>query len=100
MATSFAPTIFPSAPPRSRSGNGLSARRLPAFASPSAPIGAAQVPLSNFLPAFYSQRLGISLTTLGVIFLAERIWGTIADPLVGALSDRTRSRFGRRRPWI
>lgn len=100
MATSFAPTTFQAARPRRPARNGIAASRLAAFASLSAPIGAAQVPMSNFLPAFYSQQLGISLAALGTIFLAERIWGTIADPIVGALSDRTSSRFGRRRPWI
>jgi Na+/melibiose symporter-like transporter len=99
MATSFAPTTFRSASSPVRR-QGLASARLAAFASLSAPIAAAQVPVSNFIPAFYGQQFGISLAVLGVIFLAERIWGTLADPLVGALSDRTRSRFGRRRPWI
>jgi Na+/melibiose symporter-like transporter len=79
---------------------GIPAGRLAAFASLAAPVAAAQVPVANFIPAFYAQQFGIPLAALGLIFLAERIWGTFADPLVGALSDRTRNRFGRRRPWI
>lgn len=99
MATIFAPTFdAPGAAPKTRSG--LPAGRLAAFAALAAPIGAAQVPIMNFLPAFYAQTFGISLAALGAIFLIERLWGAFADPLVGALSDRTRSRFGRRRPWI
>lgn len=98
MATSYA-TTFPLQPARKRDG-GLDARRLAAFASLSAPIAAAQLPIANFLPAFYAQKFGISLSALGLIFLFERLWGAFADPLVGVLSDRTRSRFGRRRPWI
>lgn len=101
MATSFAPTTFPSAAATgSRRQSGLGNRKLAAFASLAAPIAAAQLPISNFLPAFYSQQFGISLAALGAIFLAERLWGALADPLVGALSDRTAGRFGRRRPWI
>lgn len=99
MATSFAAN-FTSAPPAPPRGKALPATRLAAFASLAAPIAAAQVPIANFLPAFYAQQFGISLAALGLIFLVERIWGTLADPLVGVLSDRTRSRFGRRRPWI
>jgi Na+/melibiose symporter-like transporter len=59
-----------------------------------------QLPLSVYLPAIYAQQYGISLTALGMIFLAERIWGTATDPLVGWLCDRTQSRFGRRKVWI
>jgi Na+/melibiose symporter-like transporter len=59
-----------------------------------------QLPLSVYLPAIYAQQYGISLTALGMIFLAERIWGTVTDPLVGWLCDKTRSRFGRRKVWI
>jgi len=99
MATSFAPAFATASNP-ARSANALPAGRLAAFATLAAPIAAAQAPLTNFIPAFYAQQFGISLAVLGAIFLAERIWGVIADPLVGALSDRTRSRFGRRRPWI
>lgn len=99
MATSFAPT-FSQNPAPSRRENGLPAGRLAAFSTLAAPIAAAAAPIANFVPAFYAQQLGFSLATLGAIFLAERIWGAFADPLVGVLSDRTRSRFGRRKPWI
>jgi Na+/melibiose symporter-like transporter len=99
MATSFAPTFSASPAPRRRAG-GLSAGRLAAFSTLAAPVAAGQLPIANFLPALYAQQFGISLAALGTIFLAERLWGAFADPLVGALSDRTRSRFGRRRPWI
>jgi Na+/melibiose symporter-like transporter len=100
MATSFAPTTFSPTPPRARARSGISAARLAAFSSLAVPVYASQVPISNFLPAIYAQKFGISLAALGTIFLAERLWGAFADPLVGALSDRTRSRYGRRKPWI
>ncbi len=99
MATSFAPT-FAAPPVRARREGRLATTRLAAFSTLAAPIAAAQVPITNFLPAFYAQQFGISLAALGMIFLAERLWGAFADPFVGVLSDRTRSRFGRRRPWI
>src|SRR5690606_10571914 len=37
---------------------------------------------------------------MGLIFGISRIWDAISDPLVGYLSDRTRTRLGRRRSWI
>jgi len=42
--------------------------------------------------------IGLSLTLIGLVLMLGRIWDTISDPLIGAMSDRTQSRFGRRRP--
>src|SRR5690606_7506714 len=36
----------------------------------------------------------------GIIVLASRIWDAVSDPLMGSITDRTRSRFGRRRPYF
>ncbi len=78
----------------------VSSWRLAGFASLFVPITAAQMPLAVHLPAIYAQQFGLSLAVIGAIFLGERLWGALADPLIGALSDRTHGRFGRRRPWI
>jgi Na+/melibiose symporter-like transporter len=97
MATTFIAStvrVIPQ-PPRAPS-----AGRLAAFAALALPIAAAQMPLGVYLPAIYAQHYGIPLALLGTIFLLEKLWGTAADPIIGALSDRTRSRHGRRRPWI
>jgi Na+/melibiose symporter-like transporter len=78
----------------------LDSRRLAAFSTLNIPFSAALMPLGVYLPALYAQTSGLSLPVIGAIFLAERIWGTFSDPLIGVLSDRTRSRFGARRVWI
>jgi Na+/melibiose symporter-like transporter len=78
----------------------LAVGRLVAFSALAMPIAAAQVPLTAYLPALLSERFGIELSTLGLIFLVEKIWGAVADPVIGVLSDQTHSRFGRRRVWI
>jgi glycoside/pentoside/hexuronide:cation symporter, GPH family len=74
--------------------------RLIAFSALAMPLNAVQLPLSVYLPSIFAQHFGLSLAMLGVIFLAAKIWGTLTDPITGALSDRGRSRFGRRRSWI
>ncbi|SDA26011.1 MFS transporter [Sphingomonas sp. NFR15] len=40
------------------------------------------------------------MATLGVVYAITSVFSTITTPVSGALSDRTRSRFGRRTPWI
>jgi GPH family glycoside/pentoside/hexuronide:cation symporter len=58
-----------------------------------------------FLNALYlfkysTDVLLIAPGVMGFLYGASRIWDAISDPLVGRLSDQTRSRFGRRRSWI
>ena len=78
----------------------ITAGRLIAFASLGMPLAAVEVPLSTYVPPLYASAFGFNLATVGVIFLAARLWDALIDPAIGLLSDRTRSRFGRRRPWI
>jgi GPH family glycoside/pentoside/hexuronide:cation symporter len=49
---------------------------------------------------FATDRIGVSMVAMGAVFLVAKIWNAIADPIVGSWSDRTRSRFGRRRVWL
>jgi Na+/melibiose symporter-like transporter len=94
-----APAAGASAPLHARR-SGLGAGRLAAFSTIAMPVAAAQIPLNVYLPPIFAQHFGIPLSTLGLIFLVEKIWGAFSDPLIGVLSDRTSSRFGRRRAWI
>ncbi|MCJ7776760.1 MAG: MFS transporter, partial [Sedimentisphaerales bacterium] len=53
-----------------------------------------------FLMFFYTDVLGISAAIAGWIFLATRIWDAINDPMMGAIADRTNTRWGKFRPWV
>lgn len=44
--------------------------------------------------------LGLSAFWLGFILIIPRLWDAISDPIIGHLSDNTRSRWGRRRPYL
>ncbi|MGC0239398.1 MFS transporter [Arthrobacter sp. SD76] len=56
--------------------------------------------LSGFLALFYTDAVGISAGVVGVIILLARVVDGIFDAVIGAVAERTRSRFGRFRPWI
>lgn len=77
-----------------------SALRLLAFAGPSIPIAALGLPLAVYLPPFYAGPMGLGLATVGTIFMLARIWDVVIDPVLGYLSDRFPSRWGRRRHWL
>lgn len=49
---------------------------------------------------FLTDVAGVRPGVAGTLLLVARIWDAVNDPLVGALSDRTRTHLGRRRPYI
>ena len=49
---------------------------------------------------FLTNVAGLEPLTAGTVLLIGKIWDAVNDPAVGILSDRTRSRWGRRYPWI
>ena len=68
---------------------------LPAFA-----LAVVGIPVYVYIPKFYSDVVGIDIAVMGIILLAVRLFDAVSDPLIGVLSDRTHTRFGRRRPYI
>lgn len=73
---------------------------LGAYGLPAVSLAAVGTTFYVFLPKFYSDTVGVPLALLSVIVLASRLWDAVIDPVIGHLSDRTETRFGRRRPWI
>lgn len=71
--------------------------RLAFYALPAIPLAAIALPFYIVVPSFYADHFALSLATIGTILLGIRLIDAITDPLFGWLSDRVRSRFGRRR---
>lgn len=74
--------------------------RLILFSLPAIPAAMLLIPVTVHLPAFYARDIGLGLSVVGVVLFVTRLWDVIIDPLIGSLSDRIPTRFGRRRPWI
>ena len=55
---------------------------------------------SVFLLIFYNQVLGFDAGVVGTVIMAALIFDAFADPIIGELSDRTQSKWGRRLPWL
>ena len=49
---------------------------------------------------YFVDRLGLAVTLASIVSVVYAIWDAVNDPLVGYLSDNTRTRWGRRRPWL
>jgi len=53
-----------------------------------------------YLLYFLTDIVGIGSFLAGLVLLFPKLWDVISDPIMGSISDRTRSRWGRRRPYL
>jgi len=53
-----------------------------------------------FLLYFYTDVFGITAAAAGTMFLVTRIWDAVNDPMMGAIADRTNTRWGKFRPYL
>jgi GPH family glycoside/pentoside/hexuronide:cation symporter len=54
----------------------------------------------TFLLLFYNQVIGVPAATVGFVIMCALIIDAFIDPTIGVLSDRTRTSWGRRHPWL
>jgi GPH family glycoside/pentoside/hexuronide:cation symporter len=78
----------------------LSRWTLLAYGSLALPLALAEIPIIVYLPAFYAKELHLPTALVGLVFLSARLWDGASDILIGWFSDRSRSRWGRRKPWV
>ena len=78
----------------------VSWRNVLAYGAPGIGAGYMYLLIGLFVMKFSTDVLLIAPAAMGLIFSASRIWDAVSDPLVGYLSDRTKSGLGRRRSWL
>ncbi len=55
---------------------------------------------SYYLPFFYSNVFGLSLTHAGTLLLVTKLYDAVSDPVMGTIADRTSTRWGKYRPYL
>jgi len=71
-----------------------------AYGLPQMAGAAMAIPIAIHLTIFYSDEILVPLGFVALVKAVARAFDALTDPLMGWVSDRTRSRFGRRRPWM
>lgn len=56
--------------------------------------------VGSYLTIYYTDIVGLAPAAISAIMLIARVWDAVNDPMMGALAERTRTKFGRFRPWI
>jgi GPH family glycoside/pentoside/hexuronide:cation symporter len=78
----------------------LSIGQILSYALPAFGMAMILISVAIYLPIFYTDYLGVTAGMLSWVFLIGRVWDAVTDPMMGHLSDRTRTRWGRRRPYF
>ena len=55
---------------------------------------------SYYLPFFYSNVFGLTLDQVALLLIITRVWDAVSDPMMGVIADRTRTRWGKYRPYL
>lgn len=56
--------------------------------------------MSSYLTIFYTDIMGIAASVVGTMFLISKIWDAINDPVMGSFVDKTRTKYGKMRPYM
>ncbi len=56
--------------------------------------------INTYLTIFYTDIVGLTASAISLIMLIARVWDAINDPMMGVIADRTRTRWGKFRPYL
>jgi len=81
-------------------GSRLPLAVLVSYALPAFVVALPTIPIYIHLPSLYGIELGLGLAVTGTVLLLSRLFDTVTDPVIGALSDRFTFAGNHRKPWI
>ena len=55
---------------------------------------------SGYILYYYQDILGVSAIAMGIILMAARIFDAFNDPIMGVIAAKTKTRWGKFRPWL
>lgn len=70
------------------------------FAATMGGINIMQTILAMFLNAYYTDTVGIAAAAIGTMMLVLRVFDGVTDLIMGAIIDKTHTRFGKAKPWV
>jgi GPH family glycoside/pentoside/hexuronide:cation symporter len=100
MASSPVPAEPSAAPSESPEEERVPLSTILAYSLPMAAMSLVFTPFGLYYMKFGIETLLIAPAAIGGIQLVARLWDAVSDPLVGAWSDRTRTRWGRSGAWL
>jgi glycoside/pentoside/hexuronide:cation symporter, GPH family len=56
--------------------------------------------VNTYLMFFYTEKFGLAAAAASTLLFVARVWDAIVDPVVGAMADRTQTRWGKFRPYL
>jgi glycoside/pentoside/hexuronide:cation symporter, GPH family len=80
--------------------NEITTRQLLFYSLPYLALMAVNMTVTGLVAGYYSSDLGVPLFLVSVAMLGSRLFDVIVDFWIGTQSDKTRTRWGRRKPWI
>ena len=56
--------------------------------------------VSSYLTVFYTDVVGLTPAVISIIMLIARVWDGVNDPMMGIIADKTKTRWGKYRPYL
>lgn len=56
--------------------------------------------INNYLTLFYTDVVGLTASAISLIMLIARVWDAVNDPIMGAIADKTNTKWGKFRPYL